>query len=216
LFDFEGQFDPKRPWDMQEMSYNNYLDGDAAWNCVCEFTNPTCVIVKHTNPCGVASVGPNTGLLEAYQLAVRADPVSAFGGIVAFNVEVDEALAREIREFRSPSDGETRMFYEIVIAPKYTEKGLQILKGKSKTLRILEAQPTKAGRRSLRQIGGGWLLQDSDDLTPDDLGFRVVTDKVPSLELVDDAQFAWLCCKHVKSNAIVVAKVCSLCWYSGI
>jgi len=198
------------------MSYNNYLDGDAAWNCVCEFTNPTCVIVKHTNPCGVASVGPNTGLLEAYQLAVRADPVSAFGGIVAFNVEVDEALAREIREFRSPSDGETRMFYEIVIAPKYTEKGLQMLKGKSKTLRILEAQPTKAGRRSLRQIGGGWLLQDSDDLTPDDLGFRVVTDKVPSLELVDDAQFAWLCCKHVKSNAIVVAKVCSQCWYSGI
>ncbi|CAK9857893.1 unnamed protein product [Sphagnum jensenii] len=190
----------------KEMSYNNYLDGDAAWNCVCEFANPTCVIVKHTNPCGVASVGPNTGLLEAYQLAVRADPVSAFGGIVAFNVEVDEALAREIREFRSPSDGETRMFYEIVIAPKYTEKGLQILKGKSKTLRILEAQPTKAGRRSLRQIGGGWLLQDSDDLTPDDLGFRVVTDKVPSLELVDDAQFAWLCCKHVKSNAIVVAK----------
>ncbi|CAM6007773.1 unnamed protein product [Sphagnum balticum] len=190
----------------KEMSYNNYLDGDAAWNCVCEFTNPTCVIVKHTNPCGVASVGPNTGLLEAYQQAVRADPVSAFGGIVAFNVEVDETLAREIREFRSPADGETRMFYEIVIAPKYTEKGLQILKGKSKTLRILEAQQTKAGRRSLRQIGGGWLLQDSDDLTPDDLGFRVVTDKVPSLELVDDAQFAWLCCKHVKSNAIVVAK----------
>lgn len=75
---------------MQEMSYNNYLDADAAWNCVCEFNNPTCVVVKHTNPCGVASVGPNTGLLEAYRLAVRADPVSAFGGIVAFNVEVDE------------------------------------------------------------------------------------------------------------------------------
>jgi phosphoribosylaminoimidazolecarboxamide formyltransferase/IMP cyclohydrolase len=75
---------------VQEMSYNNYLDADAAWNCVCEFNNPTCVVVKHTNPCGVASVGPNQGLLEAYRLAVRADPVSAFGGIVAFNVEVDE------------------------------------------------------------------------------------------------------------------------------
>lgn len=75
---------------LQEMSYNNYLDTDAAWNCVCEFNNPTCVVVKHTNPCGVASVGPNQGLLEAYRLAVRADPVSAFGGIVAFNVEVDE------------------------------------------------------------------------------------------------------------------------------
>jgi phosphoribosylaminoimidazolecarboxamide formyltransferase/IMP cyclohydrolase len=190
----------------KEMSYNNYLDTDAAWNCVCEFNNPTCVVVKHTNPCGVASVGPNQGLLEAYRLAVRADPVSAFGGIVAFNVEVDETLAREIREFRSPTDGETRMFYEIVVAPSYTEKGLEILKGKSKTLRILKAEHTKKGRRSLRQVGGGWLLQDSDDKTPEDLGFRVVTSKVPTLELVDDAQFAWLCCKHVKSNAIVVAK----------
>lgn len=72
----------------QEMSYNNYLDADAAWNCVCEFTIPTCVVVKHTNPCGVAS--SESDLLEAYRLAVRADPVSAFGGIVAFNVEVDE------------------------------------------------------------------------------------------------------------------------------
>ena len=74
-------------WYMQEMSYNNYLDADAAWNCVSEFTHPTCVVVKHTNPCGVAS---RNDLVEAYRLAVEADPVSAFGGIVAFNVEVDE------------------------------------------------------------------------------------------------------------------------------
>lgn len=74
---------------MQEMSYNNYLDADAAWNCVSEFKNPTCVIVKHTNPCGVAS---RDDILEAYKLAVKADPVSAFGGIVAFNVEVDEVI----------------------------------------------------------------------------------------------------------------------------
>lgn len=72
---------------MQEMSYNNYLDADAAWNCVCEFNKPTCVVVKHTNPCGVAS---RNDIIEAYRLAVKADPVSAFGGIVAFNVEVDE------------------------------------------------------------------------------------------------------------------------------
>lgn len=72
---------------VQEMSYNNYLDADAAWNCVCEFSKPTCVIVKHTNPCGVAS---RDDIIEAYRLAVKADPVSAFGGIVAFNVEVDE------------------------------------------------------------------------------------------------------------------------------
>jgi len=118
----------------KEMSYNNYLDADAAYSAACDFTDPTCVIVKHTNPCGVASRGD---LLEAYRLAVIADPISAFGGIVAFNRPVDEALAREIREYRSPTDGETRMFYEIVIAPGYTPEGLATLKGKSKTVRNL-------------------------------------------------------------------------------
>ncbi|KDP24627.1 hypothetical protein JCGZ_25543 [Jatropha curcas] len=187
----------------KEMSYNNYLDADAAWNCVCEFGNPTCVVVKHTNPCGVASCAD---ILEAYRLAVKADPVSAFGGIVAFNIEVDEDLAKEIREFRSPTDGETRMFYEIVVAPKYTKKGLEILRGKSKTLRILEAKKNEKGKLSLRQIGGGWLAQDSDDLTPQDIQFNVVSEKTPQTSELDDAKFAWLCVKHVKSNAIVIAK----------
>ncbi|CAJ1958803.1 unnamed protein product [Sphenostylis stenocarpa] len=187
----------------KEMSYNNYLDADAAWNCVCEFKNPTCVVVKHTNPCGVAS---RDDILEAYRLAVKADPVSAFGGIVAFNVEIDEELAKEIREFRSPTDGETRMFYEIVVAPSYTEKGLEILRGKSKTLRILEAKKNEAGKLSLRQVGGGWLAQDSDDLTPQDIKFNVVSGKAPQDDELRDAEFAWLCVKHVKSNAIVIAK----------
>ncbi|WJX36627.1 hypothetical protein P8452_24486 [Trifolium repens] len=187
----------------KEMSYNNYLDADAAWNCVCEFRNPTCVVVKHTNPCGVAS---RDDILEAYRLAVKADPVSAFGGIVAFNVEVDEVLAKEIREFRSPTDGETRMFYEIVVAPSYTEKGLEILRGKSKTLRILEAKKNEAGKLSLRQVGGGWLAQDSDDLTPNDIKFNIVSENTPQDGELCDAEFAWLCVKHVKSNAIVIAK----------
>ncbi|PON95115.1 LOW QUALITY PROTEIN: AICARFT/IMPCHase bienzyme [Trema orientale] len=187
----------------KEMSYNNYLDADAAWNCVAEFRNPTCVVVKHTNPCGVAS---RDDILEAYRLAVKADPVSAFGGIVAFNTEVDEALAKEIREFRSPTDGETRMFYEIVVAPKYSEKGLEILRGKSKTLRILEARKNEKGKLSLRQVGGGWLAQDSDDLTPEDIQFNVVSGKAPQESELRDAEFAWLCVKHVKSNAIVIAK----------
>ncbi|XP_022762619.1 uncharacterized protein LOC111308523 [Durio zibethinus] len=187
----------------KEMSYNNYLDADAAWNCVSEFRNPTCVVVKHTNPCGVAS---RDDILEAYRLAVKADPVSAFGGIVAFNIEVDEALAKEIREFRSPTDGETRMFYEIVVAPKYTKKGLEILRGKSKTLRILEAKKNEKGKLSLRQVGGGWLAQDSDDLTPQDIQFNVVSEKKPQDSELRDAKFAWLCVKHVKSNAIVIAK----------
>ncbi len=187
----------------KEMSYNNYLDADAAWNAVNDFAGPTCVVVKHTNPCGVAT---SEDMLEAYRLAVRADATSAFGGIVAFNRPVDEALARELREFRSPNDGETRMFYEIVVAPAYTEEGLRVLKGKSKDLRILEARPRAKGGRSYRQVGGGWLVQDADDLGPEDIDFRVVTKTQPTAQQLEDLKFAWRCVKHVKSNAITVAK----------
>jgi phosphoribosylaminoimidazolecarboxamide formyltransferase/IMP cyclohydrolase len=187
----------------KEMSYNNYLDADAAWNCANDFPGPSCVVVKHTNPCGVAT---REDLLEAYRLAVRADATSAFGGIVAFNRVVDEALARELREFRNPKDGETRMFYEIVVAPGYTPEGLTVLKGKSKDLRILAAAPRTKGGRALRQVGGGWLLQEADERGPDDVDFRVVTEKQPSPQELEDLKFAWRCVKHVKSNAITVAK----------
>lgn len=118
-----------------------------------------------------------------------------------------KALAKDIREFRSPTDGETRMFYEIVVAPKYTEKGLEVLRGKSKTLRILEAKKNDEGKLSLRQVGGGWLAQESDDYTPENIQFKVVSEKTPTEKELGDAQFAWLCVKHVKSNAIVIAKV---------
>jgi phosphoribosylaminoimidazolecarboxamide formyltransferase/IMP cyclohydrolase len=187
----------------KEMSYNNYLDADAAWNAVNDFPAPACVVVKHTNPCGVAT---RDDLLEAYRLAVRGDATSAFGGIVAFNRPVDEALAREIREFRSPNDGTTRMFYEIVVAPGYNEAGLEVLKGKSKDLRILEAEPLAPGGRNYRQVGGGWLVQDADDRGPDDIDLNVVTEKQPTPEQLADLKFAWRCVKHVKSNAITVAK----------
>lgn len=187
----------------KEMSYNNYLDADAAWNAVNDFPGPTCVVVKHTNPCGVAT---RDDLLEAYRLAVRTDPTSAYGGIVAFNRPIDEALARELREFRNPNDGETRMFYEIVIAPAFIEDGLRILKGKSKDLRILEAQTRKPGGRAYRQVGGGWLVQDADDVSPEDIDFRVVTERQPDAAELEDLKFAWRCVKHVKSNAITVAK----------
>lgn len=187
----------------KEMSYNNYLDADAAYSCCCDFKEPTCVIVKHTNPCGVAT---RDDLLEAYRLAVIADPVSAFGGIVAFNRQVDEKLARELREYRSPTDGETRMFYEIVVAPGYTPEGLEVLKGKSKALRILEAAPRPPSGRSLRQVAGGWLMQGADDLSPEDITFTVVSEKQPTEQQLSDLRFAWRCVKHVKSNAITVAK----------
>jgi len=195
----------------KEMSFNNFLDGDAAYSCVCDFVEPTCVIVKHTNPCGVASAhegqdDPND-LRQAYRWAVEADPVSAFGGIVAFNRPVTEELAREIREFRSPQDGETRMFYEIVIAPEYTEKGLEVLKGKSKTLRILEAKPhVHQNGKGIKQIGGGFVLQEHDYLTPEDIKFEVVSEMQPTKEQLEDLKFAWRCVKHVKSNAITIAK----------
>ena len=140
----------------KELSYNNYLDADAAFSSVCDFSEPTCVVVKHTNPCGVAS---REDLCEAYELAVKADPISAFGGIVAFNRPLTLELAQRIREFRSPTDGETRMFYEIVIAPEYTPEGLECLQGKSKTLRILEASARRPQGTGLRQVAGGWLWQ---------------------------------------------------------
>lgn len=102
------------------------------------------------------------------------------------------------------------MFFEIVVAPKYTKKGLEILCGKSKTLRILEAKKSEKGKMSLRQVGGGWLAQDSDDVTPEDIQFNLVSEKVPEENELRDVEFAWLCVKHVKSNAIVIAKVAFL------
>ena len=196
----------------KEMSYNNYLDADAAYQCVTDFAEPACVIVKHTNPCGVAlasnSDASDGDLRPAYRAAVKADPTSAFGGIVAFNRFVDEELAAEIREFRSPADGETRMFYEIVVAPGYTPAGLEKLKGKSKTLRILETPPRARGKasRSLRQVGGGWLLQDSDAILAEDVEFNVVSEAKPTERQLEDLRFAWTVAKHVKSNAIAAAK----------
>ena len=137
---------------------------------------------------------------------MRADATSAFGGIVAFNRPVDEALAREIREFRSPADDTTRMFYEIVIAPGYTPEGLATLKGKSKTLRILEAAARAPSGRSLRQVAAGWLQQAHDDLVPSGIEFTCVSETQASAEVEADVRFAWQCVKHVKSNGITVAK----------
>lgn len=176
----------------KEMSYNDYLDADVAWNCVSDFKEPTCVIVKHTIPFSIAS---HNDILEAYRLAVEGGPLSAFRGIVVFNVQVDEALAREIQEF-----------YKVIVAPSYTKEGLEILRVKSKTLRILEAKKDWKGKISLRQIGGGWLAQKSDYMVLKDLDFFLVSKKGPTESEFSDAKFAWLCAKHIKSNAIVIAK----------
>ncbi|HEY0544587.1 MAG TPA: bifunctional phosphoribosylaminoimidazolecarboxamide formyltransferase/IMP cyclohydrolase, partial [Pyrinomonadaceae bacterium] len=177
----------------KEMSYNNYVDADAAWQLVCEFEETACAIIKHTNPAGV---GTGASLEEAYQRALATDPVSAFGGIVAFNSKVDERAARAV----------TEIFTEVVIAPDYEEQAIEALRAK-KNLRILRAGA--AGRVEgfeYKQITGGMLAQtrDAHQLTRDDL--KVVTRRAPTDEEIRALLFAWTVCKHTKSNAIVYAR----------
>ena len=176
----------------KEMSYNNYIDADAAWRLICDFDERACAIIKHTNPSGVG-VGANN--LEAYKRALATDPVSAFGGIVAFNRTVDADAANAVNE----------VFTEVVIAPDYDDDALEIFK-KKKNLRVLRVEKV-SGENSLeyRTISGGMLVQNLDikQITADDLDF--VTKRKPTDEEVRALLFAWKVCKHVKSNAIIFA-----------
>ncbi|CAN5686154.1 bifunctional phosphoribosylaminoimidazolecarboxamide formyltransferase/IMP cyclohydrolase [soil metagenome] len=176
----------------KEMSYNNYLDADAAWRLVCDFDELACAIIKHTNPSGVG-VGANNA--EAYKRALATDPVSAFGGIVAFNQTVDADAANAVN----------KIFTEVVIAPEFADEALEIFK-KKKNLRVLRVE--KVGNEDsheYRTISGGMLVQslDNKQITVGDLKF--VTKRKPSDEEVRALLFAWKVCKHVKSNAIVFA-----------
>jgi phosphoribosylaminoimidazolecarboxamide formyltransferase/IMP cyclohydrolase len=177
----------------KEMSFNNYVDADAAWQLVCDFDDLACAIVKHTNPAGVA-LGASAE--EAYRKALACDPVSAFGGIVAFNAPVDEAAARTI----------TEIFIEVLIAPDYEAVALDVLKTK-KNLRVLRTgAPEPIEGLEYKQISGGMLVQtrDTHRLKRDDL--KVVTKRAPSEKEIDDLLFAWTVCKHTKSNAIVYVR----------
>ncbi|HEV7642997.1 MAG TPA: bifunctional phosphoribosylaminoimidazolecarboxamide formyltransferase/IMP cyclohydrolase [Pyrinomonadaceae bacterium] len=172
----------------KEMSYNNYIDAEAAWALVNDFGSLACAIIKHTNPSGVA-LGANN--LEAYKRALQTDPVSAFGGIVAFNQPLDADTAKVV----------TEIFTEVVIAPDYTLGALSVLEAK-KNLRVLKAEPAEE-KLEYRTISGGMLVQDRDlqKVSPADL--KVVTERAPSEEELRALLFAWQVCKHVKSNAIV-------------
>ena len=177
----------------KEMSFNNYVDADAAWQLVCDFDDLACAIIKHTNPAGVA-LGSTTE--EAYRKALACDPVSAFGGIVAFNRAADEAAARAV----------TEIFVEVVVAPDYEAAALEVLKAK-KNLRVLrtgEPKPTEG--LEYKQISGGMLVQthDTHRLKREDL--KVVTKRAPSEKEIGDLLFAWTVCKHTKSNAIVYVR----------
>ncbi len=180
----------------KELSYNNLLDLDAALGLVLEFPESPCaVIIKHNTPCGVAIDG---ALEKAYRTARAADEVSAFGGIVALNRDVDAPTARALAE----------TFLEAVIAPRYTPEALQVLAAK-KNLRLLEAGPALASPHAqprpqvdARSISGGILLMDRDAVEPK-LEWKVVTRRAPTAEEERALRFAWRVCKHVKSNAIV-------------
>ncbi len=174
----------------KELSYNNIADADAAWECVKTFERAACVIVKHANPCGVA-VGAN--LLEAYRRAFSTDPVSAFGGILAFNRELDAATAEAVGA----------QFAEVIIAPA-VDAGARALLAKKENVRVLEV-PLAPGANDLdfKRVGGGLLVQSPDVVNAQADELRVVTRVQPTAHQLDDLLFAWRVAKFVKSNAIV-------------
>ena len=177
----------------KEMSFNNYVDADAAWQLVCDFDETACAIIKHTNPAGAAT---GAAVEEAYRRALACDPVSAFGGIVAFNRPVDVAAARAVVE----------IFVEVVIAPDFDAAALEVLAAK-KNLRVLRtgAAQTSEGFE-YKQISGGMLVQTRDTHRLTREGLKTVTSRAPSDKEIDDLLFAWTVCKHTKSNAIVYAR----------
>ena len=177
----------------KELSYNNVGDADAAWECVKSFADPACVIVKHANPCG-AAVGAN--LLEAYEKALATDPVSAFGGILAFNRALDRATAEAFG----------KQFAEVVIAPRVEPEARAACAAKP-NVRVLEV-PIAHGvnRYDFKRVGGGMLVQSADARLLERSEARVVTKKVPSDAQWADLLFAWRVAKYVKSNAIVFCR----------
>ena len=177
----------------KEMSFNNYVDADAAWELVQDFDELAVAIIKHTNPSGVGVGGTNE---EAYRRALSTDPVSAFGGIVAFNRTVDAEVAAAV----------IKVFTEVVVAPDFDEAALRILKGK-KNLRVLKVSPGNAAGHSgsVKHISGGMLIQDPDTHRLNSDALKFVTERKPTDAELRSMLLAWSVCKHVKSNAIVIA-----------
>jgi phosphoribosylaminoimidazolecarboxamide formyltransferase/IMP cyclohydrolase len=177
----------------KELSYNNIADADAAWECVRTFAAPSCVIVKHANPCGVAEAASPR---EAYDRAFATDPTSAFGGIIAFNRALDAATAEAV----------AKQFVEVVIAPS-VDAGARAVFAAKQNVRVLEVPAGDGVQRfDLKRVGGGLLVQtpDARNVAPAEL--RVVTKRAPTAEEMDDLLFAWRVAKFVKSNAIVFCR----------
>ncbi len=180
-----------RQFQGKELSYNNIVDLDACWELVSEFDEPAVAIIKHTNPCG-ASTGAT--IVEAYRRALEADPVSAFGGVIGINREVNGAAAEEI----------AKLFVEAIVAPSFSPEALERFAAK-KNLRLIEISPAEMPR-VLKQVSGGFLVQDADRLRITEADLKIVTQRHPTAEELRALLFAWPVCKHVKSNAIVYAR----------
>ena len=177
----------------KDLSYNNVADTDAALACVSAFSDPACVIVKHANPCGVATASK---VVDAFQRAFETDPTSSFGGIIAFNRDVDADVATDI----------TRQFVEVVIAPKITEAAKAVF-SKRKNIRVLECGELAGSVQfDQKKVVGGLLVQEMDLALLDEASLKVVTERDPTIEERRDLMFAWIVAKYVKSNAIVYAK----------
>ncbi|MGH9341659.1 MAG: bifunctional phosphoribosylaminoimidazolecarboxamide formyltransferase/IMP cyclohydrolase [Acidobacteriota bacterium] len=202
---YRDQFSPaaglvgSRQLQGKKLSFNNYIDLDAAWSLCREFGDPFCAIIKHTNPSGAAT---GAVLKESYRKALDCDPVSAFGSVIGFNREVDVETAEEMGS----------LFVEAVIAPGFTLQALEVFERK-KNMRLMqvvdasaEAGAELSSMLDLKHISGGFLLQDKDQFFIGQNDVKSVTREKPSQKQMDDLLFAWKVCKHVKSNAIVLAQ----------
>jgi len=180
----------------KEMSYNNYIDSDAARRAACDFADPAVAIIKHANPCGIA-IGAD--LAEAHRRALATDPVSAFGGVVAANRDIDETTALQIAE----------VFTEVVVAPGYTTGALAVFATKP-NLRVLQAEPVPPGGSvEVRPIAGGLLMQTTDRVNApgdDPASWQLVAGLAAGAAMLADLVFAWRACRSVKSNAILLAR----------
>lgn len=194
--DFDSIFDKLHG---KELSYNNLLDVDAAVNLMAEFTGeaPTFAVLKHNNACGIAQ---RETVLEAYLDALAGDPVSAFGGILISNVEIDEAASEEIH----------KLFCEVVIAPSFSEKSLEILKGKKNRILLIQKN-IELPKTTVRTCLNGALVQDKDNLTDSLENLTYVTNNKPTSNELNDLVFASKICKNTKSNTIVLVKDKQLC-----
>jgi len=176
----------------KELSYNNLVDLDAAWQLILEFSEPAAAVIKHTNPCGC---GEAWTLADAYRRAFECDPVSAYGGVLAFNRAVDEETAKEI----------AKTFIEAIAAPDFTPEALAVLGGK-KNLRLVKATPSPAAETVVKSISGGYLAQTADIQKLDRAAAQVKTLRAPAEQEWAALDFGWKVVKHVKSNAIVYAR----------